>query len=142
VTYTQLIYVSDLRDKNTGEGELVSIVESAVRHNTEDNITGMLLYSGGNFLQVLEGNKELVHKTYDRIHLDPRHKNIILLTEEEVEERHFMNWSMGYRRLGKDDVAKFPIYAPLFQFGFKANDINAKSGVALEMLKLFSKQMT
>lgn len=142
MNYTQLIYVSDLRNKNSDEDELVSIVESAVRHNTEDNITGMLLYSGGNFLQVLEGSKELVHKTYDRIHLDPRHKNIILLTEEEVEERHFKNWSMGYRQLSKADVEKFPIYAPLFQFGFKANDISAKSGVALEMLKLFSKQMT
>lgn len=142
MSYTQLIYVSDLRDKNQDEGELSNILESAVRHNTEDDITGMLLYSDGNFLQVLEGNKEAVQKTYDRIHLDPRHKNILLLTEEEVDERHFTNWSMGYRRLGKEDIAKFPSYAPFFQFGFKADDIKAKSGVALEMLMLFSKQMT
>ena len=139
MAYVQLIYISDLKDKNVGE--LPKILESAVRHNIEDNITGMLLYSGGNFLQILEGEKEQVQKTYDRICLDSRHKNITLITEEKVEERHFDNWSMGYRQLGKDDVAKFPSYAPFFQFGFKAKDFNTKPGIALEMLEMFGNNM-
>jgi galactose-1-phosphate uridylyltransferase len=136
---TQLIYVSSLVDQD--ESQLANILESAVRHNREDEITGMLLYAGGNFLQVLEGQHEQVRKTYERICLDPRHSTIIVLSEEEVLERHFSSWSMGYRQLGSEDVAKFPQYAPYFQFGFHASQFDAKPGVALDMLELFSQNM-
>lgn len=139
-TFSQLIYVSDLVDKN--ESELARILESAVRHNGENSITGMLLYSDGNFLQVLEGTHDSVHETYQRICRDPRHANIMVLTEVEVPERQFAEWSMGYRHLGADDVAKFPKYAPFFRLGFNASRLNARPGVALEMLELFSKGMT
>lgn len=136
---TQLIYVSDLVDSK--ESELPSILESADRHNREDGITGMLLYSGGNFLQVLEGEKSRVHTTYERICADPRHRNITLLTQEEVPERQFANWSMGYRQLGAQDIARFPKHAPYFQFGFKASDFQAKPGAARELLEMFGKGM-
>lgn len=136
---TQLIYVSDL--VNRDEKQLPTILASAVRHNRENDITGMLLYSGGNFLQVLEGTKEQVRETYQRICRDLRHTNILILTQEEVDERHFSDWSMGYRKLSEADVAQFPEYAPYFQFGFKPTDFKAKPGAALEMLKLFSKGM-
>lgn len=139
MTFTQLIYVSDL--VNQDEGQIASIVESAVRHNREDGITGMLLYSGGNFLQVLEGEKSRVRGTYDRIAMDPRHRNLTLLTEEEVPERHFANWSMGYRQLGAEEVAKMPAYAPYFQFGFRSASLQAKPGAARELLELFSQGM-
>lgn len=139
MTFSQLIYVSDL--VHTNEAVLSAILESAVRHNRENAITGMLLYSGGNFLQVLEGTRANVHATYARICKDPRHNNITLITEEEVPERHFANWSMGYRRLGADDIARFPDNAPLFQFGFKASALQAKPGAALELLRLFSNGM-
>ena len=133
----QLIYVSDLVNQN--EAELVLMLGSAVRHNREDGITGMLLYSGGNFLQVLEGEQSTVRATYERICRDPRHSNITLLTEENVPERQFSSWSMGYRQLGEEDIARFPKFAPYFQFGFKASSFNAKPGVALELLEMFSR---
>ncbi|OWF66585.1 hypothetical protein B6A14_00970 [Polynucleobacter hirudinilacicola] len=139
MTITQLIYVSDL--VNRDETQLAAILESAVRHNRENDISGMLLYSGGNFLQVLEGTKEQVRETYQRICRDLRHTNILILTQEEINERHFSDWSMGYRQLSEADVAQFPKYAPYFQFGFKPKDFKAKPGAALEMLKLFSKGM-
>lgn len=139
MSFSQLIYVSDLTTPD--EGQLGPILESAVRHNREDGITGMLLYSGGNFLQVLEGEKAQVRATYERICADPRHRNITLLTEEDVAERQFANWSMGYRQLGAQDIAKFPKHAPYFQFGFNASVLQAKPGTALELLEMFAKGM-
>jgi Sensors of blue-light using FAD len=130
----QLIYVSDLVGE---EGQLGAILESAVRHNQADDITGMLLYSGGNFLQVLEGAADQVKSTYDRISLDPRHKNCLVLLEQDLPERQFGKWSMGCRRLSAEDVAKFPAHAPYFQYGFRRPDFQVKPGEALEMLDLF-----
>ena len=139
MTITQLIYVSDLRSGQ--ESQLGAILESAVRHNQQDGITGMLLYSEGNFLQVLEGETATVDATYARIEKDARHHNLILLSREDVARRHFGNWSMGYRQLAPDDVARFPAYAPYFQFGFQALKLQGAPGTALDMLELFAHGM-
>lgn len=139
MSLVQLIYVSDLVGEN--ESGIADILKSSVRNNSRNGITGMLLYSRGNFLQVLEGEPGAVQATYDRICLDPRHRNTIELTEEPVLERHFSHWSMGYRALGPELAASLPQYAPYFQFGFDTSAIKAKPGVALEMLELFSQGM-
>ena len=135
----QLNYVSDLVNKD--ETQLASIVASSVRHNQQNGITGMLLYSNGNFLQVLEGERDAVDKTYARICEDARHTNAILIAEDAVTERHFAQWSMGYRHLSPEVASSLPQYAPFFQFGFDTKAIQARPGVALEMLQLFSQGM-
>ncbi|MCM2297085.1 BLUF domain-containing protein [Rhodoferax sp.] len=139
MSLVQLIYVSDLVGDN--EAEIAAILKSSVRNNSKNGLTGMLLYSHGNFLQVLEGEKDAVDATYQRICQDARHRNTIVLTEEDVTQRHFSNWSMGYRQLGPEHVASLPKYAPYFQYGFDTSAIKAKPGVALEMLELFSQGM-
>jgi len=139
MSLVQLIYVSEL--VRNDETQIPAIMASSVRHNAEDGITGMLLYSQGNFLQVLEGERDKVDATYARIAQDPRHRNTVMLTEEPVDERHFANWSMGYRQLEPELAAQIPQYAPFFQFGFDAQAFQAKPGVALKMLELFSQGM-
>lgn len=51
-----LIYVSTAREE-FDETELARILDTAVRRNGERNVTGMLLYAGGTFMQVLEGRR-------------------------------------------------------------------------------------
>ncbi|OQW87690.1 MAG: hypothetical protein BWK72_12340 [Rhodoferax ferrireducens] len=139
MSLVQLIYVSDL--VNNDESLIPAILATSLRRNPEDGITGMLLYSHGNFLQVLEGEQAEVDATYARICQDPRHPNTVMLAQEPVKERHFAQWSMGFRRLSPEHAASLPQYAPFFQFGFDAQAIQAKPGVALEMLQLFSQGM-
>ena len=90
----QLIYLSSLSDIKL-ESEIGKILESSVCHNKESGITGMLLYSNGNFLQVLEGETTAVEETFGRICLDDRHCDIVDLIREPIEERQFSQWSMG-----------------------------------------------
>ncbi len=139
MSLVQLIYVSDLVAQD--ESQIAAILSSSVRHNLENGITGMLLYSQGNFLQVLEGERDKVEETYARICQDKRHHNTVMLTEEEVSERQFADWTMGYRQLSPEIAAQLTEYAPFFQFGFDAAAIRAKPGVALAMLELFSQGM-
>lgn len=136
MTVTQLIYVSALRGDN--EATLGAILESSVRHNQKNEITGMLLYYGGSFLQVLEGERHAVRETYARICLDLRHTTITLLSEEEVPSREFPQWSMGYKHLHNTDLDAFPHHAAHFNFGLLPQLIQATPGLALEMLNLFS----
>lgn len=45
----QLIYVSNATHL-LSQAELLSILESSVRHNRQQDITGMLLYANGAFM--------------------------------------------------------------------------------------------
>lgn len=132
----QLIYVSDLSPGQ--EKELPGILDTSVRRNGQDGITGMLLYAGGNIMQVLEGEEGAVRCTYERISRDPRHRNITLLSEEIIAARDFSDWRMGYKHLSPDVVQSVPRFAPFFKVGFKLDAIAAKPGAAKEMLVFFA----
>ena len=134
----QLIYVSSAVEEFSDD-ELDRILESSVRHNTPQAVTGMLLYSRGSFMQVLEGEEDAVEETWQRIGKDPRHFDIFLLSREIIEQKEFASWSMAFHRLGSDDAGRHPAYAPLFVNGFDAGAISAVDGTAAAMLKLFNK---
>jgi hypothetical protein len=131
-----LIYVSSSY-REIDADELDQILEASNRRNMADQITGMLLYAGGSFMQVLEGEEAVVDATFARIENDPRHFDVFVLERAPIEQRSFDRWSMGFRRLSHADVIAHPAYAPFFSGGFDAASIGARPGLALEMLKDF-----
>jgi hypothetical protein len=133
----QLIYVSTAAHP-LSEDELREIHDSATRRNAVQEVTGLLLYSNGSFMQVLEGEREAVHDVMSRIQHDCRHHSIDILTESRVDSREFGRWSMGFRGITPQDVAAFPTYARFFAEGFNAEQIGATEGLALEILSLFA----
>lgn len=81
--------------------ELLAILRRSKTDNPADGITGVLCFSGGIFLQVLEGGRSAVNKLYNRIVADPRHTDIELLQYQEIGERRFAGWSMGQVNLAR-----------------------------------------
>jgi len=75
--------------------ELHAILRRSQAENPAAGITGVLCYSDGIFLQVLEGGRSAVNRLYNRIVADPRHTDVELLRYEEIGERRFAGWSMG-----------------------------------------------
>ena len=64
-------------------------------NNQNADITGSLLCRADIYLQMLEGPKEKVVKTFEKIKKDDRHLEIeVLLTENNVTERLFPSWAM------------------------------------------------
>ena len=92
----QLIYSSTMVDRNALELEEIHRV--SLRNNTRDAITGMLLFSGDQVLQVLEGERRDVERTYARIQADGRHRDLLLISQLPVPERQFADWSTGMCR--------------------------------------------
>ena len=132
---TQLIYVSQRLDSDAWV--LGDILDSSVRRNRQNDITGMLLYSEGHFMQVLEGDEPAVLATYQRIWDDRRHHCLTLLQAHSVAQRCFTDWSMGFRQLNTADAAAFPLHAPYFEYGFDPQVLLGQPGVALDMLQRF-----
>jgi hypothetical protein len=81
--------------------ELVAILRQSKAGNPKVGVTGVLCYSGGIFIQVLEGGRMAVNQLYGKIVRDARHTDVILLAYEEISERRFAGWSMGQVTLSR-----------------------------------------
>jgi hypothetical protein len=82
-----------------GLTDLEEILKVAREHNSRAGVTGMLLFEGTSFLQVLEGPIGVLDPLMERIRLDPRHDGAVLLLREPIDERSFNDWTMGYTEL-------------------------------------------
>jgi blue light- and temperature-responsive anti-repressor len=75
---------------------LRAIVSSARWHNRADTVTGALVYADTGFAQVLEGPREVVERTFDRIAADRRHADVTVLSFTPTQRRSFPDWPMAF----------------------------------------------
>jgi hypothetical protein len=84
------------------DNELIDILKVARSRNAENDVTGVLLYSDGTFIQVLEGEADNVDQVFESISNDKRHKNLIKLVDSNLHKKHFPDWNMGFAAVDKD----------------------------------------
>jgi hypothetical protein len=109
-----IVYSSEYiaRGGSNIEDILDDIMATATRRNTRDEITGVLFYVDGHFLQIIEGEQNKISKLMSDIKQDARHKNITIHFDVPVEMRGFSDWSMNVLHLGagkrysQDDLKK------------------------------------
>lgn len=89
----RLIYSSKARP-DLGFADLRDIMEKSEKNNPGDGLTGMLCFGNSMFLQILEGDRGAVSRTYNRILSDPRHVEAEIIECTEVSKRLFSDWSM------------------------------------------------
>lgn len=104
-----IVYVSSAVTPFT-RSELTELLEKSRVNNAALDISGMLLYKDGNFMQVLEGEESAVRTLCDKVGRDPRHRGVLVLLQGQLAERQFPEWSMGFRDLEAADVAAVPGY--------------------------------
>lgn len=91
----RLVYVSTADAAlNEDESLLRALAEQAATRNANMEVTGLLLFNGLNFLQVLEGTQDAVEAVYADIAEDTRHSGVATVLTEEIDARAFPNWSM------------------------------------------------
>lgn len=88
-----IIYVSNV-SSGFKDKDLEKLVGQAAAINAKNNVTGMLVYNGQNFMQLLEGKQRRVERILERISKDPRHSNIVVIRREEQQARECPDWSM------------------------------------------------
>ncbi|GAB3398613.1 hypothetical protein GCM10027515_04040 [Schumannella luteola] len=84
---------------------LAELLAASREANRRSDITGMLLYRRGRFVQVLEGAEHEVRALLERIRADARHGDVRVLLDERIPTRQFADWSMGYQRTTGADEA-------------------------------------
>src|ERR1700760_4490612 len=91
-----IVYISTT-SKILNESELTEMLKENYLNNRRANITGMLIYTEGSFIQVLEGSEDSLRRTYQEIVQDSRQKNIIKLAEDNIVSPIFNDWSMAFK---------------------------------------------
>ena len=92
----RLMYASRAGE-SVNQDTLAAILRKSKERNPAEGITGVLCFCANAqvFLQVLEGSRDAVSRLYHRIARDERHHDVVLLSYDEIGERHFSSWSMG-----------------------------------------------
>ena len=128
----RLIYISEcFIDPTQGSmiRQLSSILSASNRNNQADDITGALIFDDKWFLQVLEGDKRAIWKTFQRIAEDERHGHTLLIEMSEIKDRAFGNWWMG---LATRNNATEAAFAPYLRNGlFSPENMNGAEVLAL-----------
>jgi hypothetical protein len=120
--------------------ELVDLLAAVRPRNEERGLTGMLLHSGGNIIQTLEGPEEVVEETFAAIERDSRHHGVLVLLRDRVEERAFPDWSMGFREVGPDDLEDVAGYSDFMRRPY-GSDLGDSTPAAYRMLEMFRDNM-
>ena len=99
----QLIYVSD-RNETCTDQDVGRILVSCKKNNPKQGITGVLLYSETKFIQMIEGEGEVVTELYAKIKKDTRHSNAMMIAYGPIAERSFPSFHMGLRKIHGNEV--------------------------------------
>jgi hypothetical protein len=108
----RLVYASRAAE-GVDQDELIAILRKSKANNPALGVTGVLCFSQGIFLQVLEGGRGPVNRLYNRIAADPRHTQVELMAYEEIGERRFAGWSMGQVNLTRLNPALLLKYSAM-----------------------------
>jgi hypothetical protein len=84
--------------------DLEDILRVVRARNARDGISGILLFEGQSFLQVLEGPRFRLDALFEKIRDDPRHTRAVLLSCESIDQRSFADWTMGYTRVALGEL--------------------------------------
>ncbi|HXA92341.1 MAG TPA: BLUF domain-containing protein [Steroidobacteraceae bacterium] len=95
ISLIHCIYAS-LTKPDFQEHHIPALLKQARESNRKHDITGMLLFLDGGFLQMLEGPALEVDAVYEIISRDPRHTQVTPLLREPIVRRRFSEWTMGF----------------------------------------------
>jgi len=89
-----LLYLS-VENETFDENKINSLILKSREQNLKANITGFLYYKQKHFFQYLEGNTNDLENLFLRLSNDPRHTILKYISDQNIEQRRFLHWSMG-----------------------------------------------
>ena len=80
-------------------GDIDDILFTARNSNGFEGITGLLVFNGTHFMQIVEGTEQAVDDLLERLRRDHRHSGVEVRDERIIEERFFPDWTMELVRV-------------------------------------------
>ncbi|MBP2833668.1 BLUF domain-containing protein [Aquimarina sp. U1-2] len=97
-------YVSTVHP-DVSSTDISQLMDYVRTYNNTIGLTGILMYSEGNFFQVLEGEEKLVKMMFERIKQDSKHYNIIKMLDSQMNTNSFSEYHSSFTVIA-DDYSK------------------------------------
>ena len=114
-----------------GSAACRNIVAVSQCSNASLGLTGFLHAEEGLFIQYLEGAPVPLWALYKRLHLDPRHSDLMLLGHGEQNKPRFEDWRMGYSGI---DVSSFADFLEEVSFKKRADQASSTEAIIFLMV--------
>jgi hypothetical protein len=131
-----IIYLSQV-SAPLSEDALSRLLEKSRVNNQGRNITGLLLYSERQFMQLLEGEEADVVQLYMDLAQDSRHTGLIKLADKPIMHRSFSEWSMAFEAVSPEKFAQISGYLSLAQVEFATPSFSLTDRALLQRAKAF-----
>ena len=123
-----VIYTSSVVPE-ISEHDTLKFLNRARTVNRQHDVSGMMLYIGGFFLQLLEGEAAKVDVVCGAIFRDKREMQSIL--REAIAEREFPEWTMGFEVVEPLEAGRLLGDAQLFDSAARCPCISSDSAKTL-----------
>jgi len=117
--------------------DLTALLVQARNDNERLAVTGMLLYRSATFLQVLEGDENIVNAVFEKIARDSRHNPPKVILTGHRATRQFPNWSMGFTNLSGFTEQNLPGFSEFLSEGFNTEEMSRQPQRAYQLLLRF-----
>ncbi len=117
-----LVYVSRTTEAFL-EQDIEKIENVSQRNNQQFNITGILVFGNGRFMQFLEGSEINVVRIFSKIKKDSRHHNIDVIRRGSIPKRQFSDWHMRLTYPNEINIRSGVIYNKLFDAKIKTETV-------------------
>jgi len=136
----QIIYISTAEPVLT-EDVLLELLSESQKRNAAREVTGLLLHSDGNIIQIIEGPEDATKALYAKISKDVRHRGVTLMSSKAIEQRDFPKYKMGFKRArSKDFKEKIPNFSKIVdQGGLSEEELEGVSKLVTIFLKTFAR---
>lgn len=108
-------------------------------NNARQQITGLLLYRDGAFMQFLEGPMGEVERLYRKIKTDDRHFAIVTISEGAIPHRLFPDLPMGFHNLRDQAVRQLPGFAEFAETSLSMSEFCDEPDRAMQLLGVFER---
>lgn len=103
--WKRIIYCSHSTVSMENALNLAELLGVSARNNRRDEITGVLAFSDGMFIQAIEGPPHAVDGLMTRLRADTRHRGLRVLGEDGAVARAFPIWVMETPKMRPDHTA-------------------------------------
>jgi hypothetical protein len=117
--------------------DLMNILNNSRLNNASTGVSGMLLYTGSEFIQILEGEDKVIEDLLETIKHDPRHRDFRIIEKKKISHREYAEWTMGFKRIDKDDLRDVPELNKFFDTDLSGSIDTSKLNLINNLLNHF-----
>ena len=133
------LFYCSLAEKDISKGDILDILNWSRQYNEKNEVTGILLYwkKTNQFMQVLEGEENVILNLYDRISKDTRHSLLKMIYQEDIIERGFKSWTMAFQDIDEIDTSGLDGFSEFSKLDFTTERSNISPSIAINLIQSF-----